>query len=52
MDNEEKEKIDALFQQVDGATYSDWYGIKKDPGRPTLEQIRIWIERKNWMSNR
>ncbi|HHL0974690.1 TPA: DUF4158 domain-containing protein, partial [Bacillus cereus] len=52
LDNEEKEKIDALFQQVDGATYSDWYGIKKDPGRPTLEQIRIWIERKNWMSNR
>jgi len=52
LDNEEKEKIDALFQQVDGATYSDWYAIKRDPGRPTLEQIRIWIERKNWMSNR
>ncbi|MGG0446814.1 Tn3 family transposase [Bacillus mycoides] len=52
LDKEEKEKIDALFQQVDGATYSDWYAIKRDPGRPTLEQIRIWIERKNWMSNR
>ncbi|MED3397893.1 DUF4158 domain-containing protein [Bacillus wiedmannii] len=52
LSNEEKEKIDTLFQQIDGATYSDWYAIKRDPGRPTLEQIRTWIARKNWISDR
>lgn len=52
LSNEEKEKTDTLFQQIDGATYSDWYAIKRDPGRPTLEQIKTWIARKNWISDR
>ncbi|EOP80828.1 hypothetical protein IGM_05798 [Bacillus cereus HuB4-4] len=52
LSNEEKEKIDTLFQQIDGATYSDWYAIKQDPGRPRIEQIKTWIARENWMSDR
>ncbi|MXQ52528.1 Tn3 family transposase [Shimazuella alba] len=52
LSNEEKEKLDALFQSKEASTYSDWHMIKQDPGRPTLDQIRKWISRKNWIGER
>lgn len=48
----EKEKLDALFQNKEGSTYSDWHMIKQDPGRPTIGQLKEWISRKNWVSER
>ncbi|MGH0758452.1 Tn3 family transposase [Bacillus cereus] len=49
---EEKQKIDQLFQSIEGSTYSDWNVVKQDPGRPTLYQLRRWIYRKKWLDER
>ncbi|UOB98625.1 hypothetical protein BTI679_60250 (plasmid) [Bacillus wiedmannii] len=49
---EEKQKIDQLFQSMEGSTYSDWNVVKQDPGRPTLYQLRRWIYRKKWLDER
>lgn len=46
----EKEKLDALFQNREGSTYSVWHMLKQDPSRPTLGQLKEWIYRKNWIS--
>ncbi|MCS0824829.1 Tn3 family transposase [Cytobacillus firmus] len=52
LSNKEKESLDALFQSKEGSTYTDWNMIKQDPGRPTLGQLKEWISRKNWISER
>ncbi|WP_205628691.1 hypothetical protein, partial [Acinetobacter baumannii] len=43
---------DALFQNKEGSTYSDWHMLKQDPGRPTLGQLKEWISRKSWIGDR
>lgn len=52
LSNKEKEILDALFQSKEESTYTDWNMIKQDPGRPTLGQLKEWISRKNWISER
>ncbi|HDR4766483.1 TPA: hypothetical protein ACQ75Q_003832 [Bacillus thuringiensis] len=44
---DEKQKIDQLFQNKEGSTYSDWSVVKQDPVRPTFCLFRRWPYRKN-----
>jgi TnpA family transposase len=47
---EETALIDALFVTEPESRFTPWNNLKQEPGSPTLTHLKIWLDRKAWLS--
>ena len=51
LNESQKKIIMQLFIKEEDETTSLWYNLKQDPGRPTVKQIREFINHLNWLKS-
>jgi hypothetical protein len=47
---EEQMQLERLWIVDVASSFSLWNQVKQEPGKPTLTQLRQWIERSQWLS--
>ncbi|MBI4289503.1 MAG: Tn3 family transposase, partial [Chloroflexi bacterium] len=48
---EEKARLQTLFDPEPSSHFTPWNQLKQEPGRPTLTQLKVWLDRHAWLAS-